>query len=64
MFENHINHNNSYHIESEQVWTCLRIASIHIILNLKKFRHVSTGLDLFETCMNCNNSYDTESEQV
>ena len=25
MFENHINHNNSYHIKSEQVWTCLKI---------------------------------------
>ena len=43
MFCNRMNLNNSYHIESEHVQTCLRIVwivTIHIILNLNKFRHV------------------------
>ena len=34
----------------EHVQTC-------IILNLNKFRHVSTGSDMLENPMNCNNSY-------
>ena len=45
----------------EHVQTCLRITSIHIILNLNKFRHVSTGSDVFENCMNCNDSYHIEN---
>ena len=51
MFENHMNYNNSYHIHRiwtsldmfQHVQTCLRITwivTIHIILNLNKFRHV------------------------
>ena len=51
----------------EHVQTCLRIAiivTIHIILNLNKFRHVSTCSDMFENCMNHNNLYHIESEQV
>ena len=58
VFENHMNLNNSYHIEFEQVKTCLFqqvqtclriiwIITIHIILNLNKFRHVSTCSDMF-----------------
>ena len=34
-----------------------RIVSIHSILNLNKFRHVSTCSDMFENCMNHNNLY-------
>ena len=49
---------------NEHVQTCLRIVTIHIILNLNKFRHVSTCSDMFENCMICNNSYHIESEQV
>ena len=48
----------------EHVQTCLRIVSIHIILNLNKFRHVSTGSDMLENPMNRNNSYHIDSEQV
>ena len=61
MFENCIN---SYHIDSEQVQTCLRIIwiiTIRIILNLNKFRHVTTCSDMFE---NHINSYQIDSEQV
>jgi hypothetical protein len=74
MFENHMNHNNSYHTYwiwtrsdmFQHVQTCLRITwiiTIHIILNLNKFRHVSTCSDMFGNHMNCNNSY-IKSEQV
>ena len=55
---------NSYHIESKQVQTCLRIlwiVTINIILNLNKFRHVWTCSDMFK---NRINSYHIESEQV
>ena len=58
MFENCIN---SYHIDSEQVQTCLRIIwiiTIRIILNLNKFRHVTTCSDMFE---NHINSYQIDS---
>ena len=61
MFKNCIN---SYHIDSEQVQTCLRIIwiiTIRIILNLNKFRHVRTCSDMFE---NHINSYQIDSEQV
>ena len=54
---------NSYHIESKQVQTCLRIlwiVTINIILNLNKFRHVWTCSDMFK---NHINSYRIESEQ-
>ena len=54
MFENR---NDSCHIDSEQVQTCLRIiwiVTIRIILNLNKFWHVK----------NCINSYHIESKQV
>ena len=37
MFENC---NNLYHIDFEQVLTCLKIVTIHIILFLNKVRHV------------------------
>ena len=53
---------NSYHIESKQVQTCLRIlwiVTINIILNLNKFRHVWTSSDMFK---NRINSYHIESE--
>ena len=46
------------------VLTCLRIVSIRIILNLNKFRHVSTCSDMFENRMNRDNSYHIKSEQV
>ena len=46
---------------SFQVLTCSRIVSIHIILNLNKFRQVETCSDMFE---NHENSYHIESEQV
>ena len=60
MFKNCIN---SYHIESKQVQTCLRIlwiVTINIILNLNKFRHVWTCSDMFK---NRINSYHIEPEQ-
>ena len=41
-----------------------RIVSIHSILNLNKFRHVSTCSDMFEIRMNCNSLYYIESKQV
>ena len=53
MFKNCIN---SYHIESKQVQTCLRIlwiVTIDIILNLNKFRHVWTCSDMFEHVQTC-----------
>ena len=50
MFENR---NNSYHIESKQVKTCLRIVTIRIILNLNKFRHV-WEFNSFESCFEQN----------
>ena len=40
---------------SFRVLTCLKIVSIHIILNLNKFRQVWTCSDMFENPMNCNN---------
>ena len=61
MFENCIN---SYHIDSEQVQTCLRIIwiiTICIILNLNKFKQVWTCSDMFN---NHINSYHIESERV
>ena len=58
MFENF---NDSCHIDSEQVKTCLRIVTIYVILILNKFRHVSTCSDMFE---NHINSYQIDSEQV
>ena len=70
MFENHMNCNNLYYIESELfVRTCSDMFEnsmnpIHIILNLNKFRHVSTCSDMFENHMNRNNSYHIESRQV
>ena len=57
MFKNCIN---LYHIDSEQVQTCLRIAwivTIYIILNLNKFRHVWTCSYMFENRMNHINLY-------
>jgi hypothetical protein len=44
--------------------TIKRIITIHIILNLNKFRHVSTCSDMFENRMKRNNSYHIESEQI
>ena len=49
---------------SFRVLTCLKIVSIHIILNLNKFRQVWTCSDMFENPKNCNNQYHIESEQV
>ena len=40
---------------SFRVLTCSKIVSIHIILNLNKFRQVWTCSDMFENPMNCNN---------
>ena len=70
-----MNPNNSYHIESEQVQTrllehvqtCLRIiriVTVHILVNLNKFRHVSTCSDMFEKHIICKNLYHIESEKV
>ena len=49
---------------SFRVLTFLKIVSIHIILNLNKFRQVWTCSDMFENPKNCNNQYHIESEQV
>ena len=77
MFENHMNCNNLYHIEPEQVQTYFNmfkhvqtwlrivwIMTICIILNLIKFRHVWTCSDMLENHMNCKNSYHIESEKL
>ena len=58
MFKNRIN---LYHFR--HFWKSW-IVTIHIMLDLNKFRQVSTCSDMFENCMHCNNSYHIESKQV
>ena len=49
MFKNHMNHNNSYRIESEQVQTCLRIKN-HINLYHIESEQVKTCWRISSNC--------------